>query len=360
MNKLICKILSMIITFIMMLNVLSVGVFAEDTMINPAENKATTVQQTFTFQTDLVLSKDTLVPNATISYTIQGETQDGSGRISGPSGPSIAEITFSHDDEVLVIAGNQNEGIVSKNVTVTFPENTFTKVGIYRYKISQVINCPGGGLLADTPSQYLDVYVQNGTNDDLEVTYFVLASIENNSAGSSTYNGKSAGFRIHYTTHDLTVKKEVRGNQGDKTKRFTFQITITNSGDATKKYTYKINNLIQDGTFVSGSVQEIYLAHNDQIEILGLTDKDQYTIKEVTEADYETKYKIGTTTDEQPYTQPITGSQITEDVMITIINIKDVVAPTGLIMTFAPYVLMIILAIIVAVVFLNRKKHHIE
>lgn len=358
MNKLIGKILSMIITLIMMLNVLSVGVFAEDTMINPAENKATTVQQTFTFQTDLVLSKDTLVPNATTSYTIQG--QDGSGRISGPSGPSIAGITFSHDDKVLAIAGNQNEGIVSKNVTVTFPENTFKKVGIYRYKISQVIDCPSGGLLADTSSQYLDVYVQNGTNDDLEVTYFVLASIENNLAGSSTYEGKSAGFRIHYTTHDLTVKKEVRGNQGDKTKRFTFQITITNSGDATKKYTYKINNLIQDGTFVSDSVQEINLAHNDQIEILGLTDKDQYTIKEVTEADYETKYKIGTTTDEQLYTQPITGSPIKEDVMITIINIKDVVAPTGLIMTFAPYVLMIILAIIVAVVFLNRKKHHIE
>lgn len=340
------KALHMIMAVLLLVGMLGTQVSAE-TGVTPT-SQPTTGSSTFTFKSTLSVPADTLVPNVTVGYSISGEAADGSGRIAGPAGASIGNATFSDTD-----SGTS----ISKDVTVTFPANTFQTVGIYRYKITQTIPANSGVVAVLPTIQYLDVFVQNNAGGTgLEVAYFVLASTANNTATSTSYTGKSDGFQNTYDSHTLTVKKEVTGNQGDKTKEFEFPITITNSEGTTKKYNYTITGGTgtSSGTFTSGTGHTISLKHGETIEITGLTAQDTYNVSETAVNGYTTAYKIGSGS-ETSYTAALTGT-IAADTLITFINTKNVNTPTGVILTFMPYILMIAAGFVVAAVFLRRKR----
>ena len=338
------KALQMIMAVLLLVGMLGTQVFA-DTGVTPS-SQPTTATSTFTFKSKLCVPANTLVPNVTVSYSIVGEAADGSGRIAGPTRASIGNATFSATD-----SGTS----VSKDVTVTFPEDFFKSVGIYRYKITQMIPANTGVVAASSSptTRYLDVFVQNkagGTG--LEVAYFVLASNANNTASSTSYTEKSDGFQNTYNSHTLTIKKEVTGNQGNRNQDFYFPITITNSEGTTKKYNYTKTG--GTGTFTSETSQTISLKHGETIEITGLTAWDTYTVSEAPADGYTTTYKIDTGS-ETPYTTALTDT-ISADRTITFINTKNASTPTGVILTFMPYILMILAGFVVASLFLRRKR----
>ena len=340
------KALQMIMAVLLLVGMLGTQVFAETGVTSPTGDNSTGVAQSFTFKSELSVPADTLVPNVTVSYSIVGEAADGSGRIAGPTRASIGNATFSATD-----SGTS----VSKDVTVTFPADLFTSVGIYRYKITQTIPANTGVVAASSSptTRYLDVFVQNkagGTG--LEVAYFVLASNANNTASSTSYTEKSDGFQNTYNSHTLTIKKEVTGNQGNRNQDFYFPITITNSEGTTKKYNYTKTG--GTGTFTSGTSQTISLKHGETIEITGLTAQDTYNVSETVEDGYTTTYKIGTE-NETSYTAALTNT-ISADRTITFINTKNANTPTGVILTFMPYILMILAGFVVASLFLRRKR----
>ena len=340
------KALQMIMAVLLLVGMLGTQVFAETGVTSPTGDNSTGVAQSFTFKSELSVPADTLVPNVTVSYSIVGEAADGSGRIAGPTGASIGNATFSATD-----SGTS----VSKDVTVTFPADLFTSVGIYRYKITQTIPANTGVVAASSSptTRYLDVFVQNkagGTG--LEVAYFVLASNANNTASSTSYTEKSDGFQNTYNSHTLTVKKEVTGNQGNRNQDFYFPITITNSEGTTKKYNYTKTG--GTGTFTSETSQTISLKHGETIEITGLTAQDTYNVSEIAADGYTTTYKIGTGS-ETSDTAALTDT-ITADRTITFINTKNANTPTGVILTFMPYILMILAGFVVASLFLRRKR----
>ena len=340
------KALQMIMAVLLLVGMLGTQVFAETGVTSPTGDNSTGVAQSFTFKSELSVPADTLVPNVTVSYSIVGEAADGSGRIAGPTRASIGNATFSATD-----SGTS----VSKDVTVTFPADLFTSVGIYRYKITQTIPANTGVVAASSSptTRYLDVFVQNkagGTG--LEVAYFVLASNANNTASSTSYTEKSDGFQNTYNSHTLTIKKEVTGNQGNRNQDFYFPITITNSEGTTKKYNYTKTG--GTGTFTSETSQTISLKHGETIEITGLTAQDTYNVSEIAADGYTTTYKIGTgsvTSDTAALTDTITA-----DRTITFINTKNANTPTGVILTFMPYILMILAGFVVASLFLRRKR----
>ena len=340
------KALQMIMAVLLLVGMLGTQVFAETGVTSPTGDKSTGVAQSFTFKSELSVPADTLVPNVTVSYSIVGEAADGSGRIAGPTGASIGNATFSATD-----SGTS----VSKDVTVTFPADLFTSVGIYRYKITQTIPANTGVVAASSSptTRYLDVFVQNkagGTG--LEVAYFVLAFTANNTASSTSYTEKSDGFQNTYNSHTLTIKKEVTGNQGNRNQDFYFPITITNSEGTTKKYNYTKTG--GTGTFTSETSQTISLKHGEIIEITGLTAQDTYNVSEIAADGYTTTYKIGTGS-ETSDTAALTDT-ITADRTITFINTKNANTPTGVILTFMPYILMILAGFVVASLFLRRKR----
>ena len=348
------KALKMVMAVLLLVGMLGTQVFADTGVTSPTGDKSTGEVQSFTFKSELSVPADTLVPNVTVSYSIVGEAADGSGRIAGPMSTTggirvtVGKASFSNND-----SGTS----VSKDVTVNFPNDIFTSVGIYRYKITQMIPAKTGVVVksSTTQYQYLDVFVQNkagGTG--LEVAYFVLASTANNTASSTSYTGKSDGFQNTYNSHTLTVKKEVAGNQGNRNQDFYFPITITNSEDTTKKYNYTKTGGTGTFTFTSGTSQTISLKHGETIEITGLTAGDTYTVSEDPADGYTTTYKIDTG-NETPYTTALTDS-ISADRTITFINTKNASTPTGVILTFMPYILMILAGFVVASLFLRRKR----
>lgn len=343
------KALQMIMAVLLLVGMLGTQVFA-DTGVTPS-SQPTTATSTFTFKSKLSVPANTLVPNVTVSYSIVGEAADGSGRIAGPMSTTggiyvtVGSASFSNTD-----SGTS----VSKDVTVTFPADIFTSVGIYRYKITQTIPA-NTGVVAEsstTQYQYLDVFVQNkagGTG--LEVAYFVLASTANNTASSTSYTGKSDGFQNTYNSHTLTVTKEVAGNQGDKNQLFSFPIKI--AGTTGKTYNYKLSSGATS-QFTAGTEQTLQLKHGETIEITGLTAWDTYTVSEAPADGYTTTYKIDTGS-ETPYTTALTDT-ISADRTITFINTKNASTPTGVILTFMPYILMILAGFVVASLFLRRKR----
>lgn len=343
------KALQMIMAVLLLLGMLGTQVFAAGAVENTAENKSTTGEQSFRFKSTLQLPENTIVPSVEVSYAIEGIA--GTGCIAGPSEATVGSVQFSNSD---VPEDSASGGIVeiTKDVTVTFPANTFKAVGIYRYKITQTIPA-NTGVVAESPiTQYLDVFVQNNDGDTgLEVAYFVLASTANDTASSTSYTGKSDGFQNTYNSHTLTVTKKVAGNQGDKKQSFSFPITIT--GAQGKTYKYELSNR-KTGKFTAGTEQTLQLKHGETIKITGLTAWDTYTVSEAQAAEYITTYKIdnGSVT---PYNTALTDT-ISADRTITFINTKDANTPTGVILTFMPYILMILAGFVVASLFLHRKR----
>ena len=98
---------------------------------------------------------------------------------------------------------------------------------------------------------------------------------------------------------------------------------------------------------VSGADPVIYpLKDGESIQIYGLTESDKYT---VTEADYGSD---GYTTTNGSKTDVVTD----DGDSYTVTNDKSVTTPTGIVLSFAPYILLVALAGVFGVLFLRRKK----
>ena len=176
--------------------------------------------------------------------------------------------------------------------------------------------------------------------------------------------------------HDVTIKKVVTGNMvPDLNKKFKLTVTInptnkngmttglneryqvTGEGTATAE-----DDFIEAGTSKSFEVQN----GGNGFNIHGLTDGDMITVKEengqsytmTVKADEANKVSPAITTDYMSvtnYTTPAFAA-LKNGAKVTIQNNKGSITPTGIVMSVAPYALMLAVAGGLGVVFFNRKK----
>ena len=126
-----------------------------------------------TFVKNLVVESDANIPDITFGYTITRGTPVAATSstieiLASEVGASIGNATFSNNDTSGAHPGlptdpqagpaTAGKKYAQKEVTVTFPSNSFTKPGVYRYVINET---DGGkpGVTYDTTSRYLDVFV---------------------------------------------------------------------------------------------------------------------------------------------------------------------------------------------------------
>lgn len=137
----------------------------------------------------------------------------------------------------------------------------------------------------------------------------------------------------------VTVKKEVTGNLGDKSKDFTFQWKIRNA----------------DGSF--NPVSETFtLKHGEKKEIFGIPEGATVSIWETNADGYTVTAKHGTD-DVYPADNVVTVV-VKDGSMITITNNKEAKPDMGVLLDSLPYV--VILAVVVlgaALVIVRRRKH---
>lgn len=283
-----------------------------------------------------VLAPETSFSFAIAPAIVADGTKDSNNK---PVYSGVAGGAFFADgaDTISFTAG----GDMSKTTAVSLSASVFERPGIYRYVITETEGSYDGMDYSED-SYYLDVYVTNGTAG-LEVTGTVVLK--------DGAKADSLAFTNTYTTNKLSVTKKIAGNQAYMDGKW--DITIKVDGASGEKYATNKNGV----TLTSGASATVSLGHDETIEIYGLSAGDTYTVveDEANTDGYTTTYKVNNT-DAASVSAVAEG---TSDNTVVITNTKEVTTPTGIVLTFAPYLAMIAAAVILAVVFLRRRREDV-
>ncbi len=317
-----------------MMAAMSTGVFADETT-----DSGSTSPANVTITKELTKGVNDYAPNTTFNFSIApgtavDATANSDAIYSGPEGgAAIAEGITSAPKASDI--GNETITVGTTNITIN--NTKFTAPGIYRYVVTET---EGNyeGVAYSTETKYFDVYV----NSEGNVYSYAFVNPENTKVKDDGVFTNAYGT-ADKPVSDLTISKTVAGNQGDKTKDFTFTIEV----DGTSGEQYYVNN---GKTLVSGVPVDITLKDGESVIIYGLSASDTYT---VTETDYTADGY--TTTIDTVKTNTKTGT-ISADATVAFVNTKNATTPTGIVMNIAPYVLMVAVAAVLAVVFLRKRN----
>lgn len=310
------------------------------------------------------------VPNVTYTYTIAagsalGATANSPEVKAGVGRPSISSVTYTNSDTI-----TQDE--VSKNVSITFPEGTFTAPGIYRYVITESANTNTDIADVDGNTRYLDVYVVNDSDGGykIDATIFTETAVTptfDKDTKQPTYGGKNEEITDAYTTYELSLDKVVEGNMGNKNQLFDF--TINFSGPANTSFTFGDQQVDLDAQG-NGSVN-LQLADSTAIaEIKGIPSTVSYTVAENVSSSegYDTTFAVkrgtGASQSIAKDTTASTSEKVTAtsqtmtkaDNAVVVTNTKRTVSPTGIMLSVTPYALLAGLASALGALFFRRKK----
>ncbi len=339
----------------MAVSVFAVNASAADTgEETPAVTHATV---SFNKVIDMTNATGANVPAGKYSFTVESgtavpATADSPEIKAGVGKPIITDVEYGY--------GNYGTNDETKTATVDFTGITFPTAGIYRYKITETASTNTDVAIDAAPVRYLDVYVVNTANGT-KIEWYVLLKTAvtptKNTNGQWDYGtaNKSEGFTNTYTTYTLNLQKIIAGNMANMTEKFEF--TINFEGPAGAKFKYG-NETITLGTDGKASLTIPELGHKATALIQGIPSTVSYTIAETvkTNAGYETAYTqtgVEGSTNGVTTTKKVMGKQNNE---VVFTNTKINVSPTGVIMTIAPYALMVVLAGAFAVVFLTRRN----
>lgn len=270
-------------------------------------------------------------PAETFTFTVsEGTVKDG----DADSAPDVTVGSVS-------FAGDKTE---TKTVTVTLP--TYTKVGEYQYTISETASTTAG--VTTQGSLTLVVYVVNGEN-----------GLECRVALKDKDGYKVAGFTgdlaNKYESGSLAVTKKVTGNMGDKTKEFNVTVTFTNANGAST-ISYTEGTETKTITFVNGTATaKIGLKDSETITFTNIPAGTTYT---VSEDDY-TGNNGGYDDAVYEYSdieEIKTISANDEDTVEITNNKNDGEINTGISLDSLPYVVVLAVALLGAVVLFTKKR----
>lgn len=392
MKKSLLALTAMVMTLVLCMTT-ALPAFAADTNIAPTENLTTT------FEKYLVMDKEANVPDADFTFTITagGAATSGSRviyagndtrvtgfpvlKVDGAGSTTSATTSFNPGDETYdtqqvgdTVTLTAEQKYAKKTVTVDFGSVKFNAPGIYRYIITESAASQDGITNDTTNTRTLDVFVAYENAEQggqLVVSNYILYPGTKTDATDVDAGTKDDGFTNTYSTNDLTLEKQVTGNQGDRDKYFAFTVNITGAVAGTiytVDLTHADANLTVDGqeqtnaetlTANGGTVTATYYLKDDQfIVIQGLTGNTSYTIAETSYTDdgYKTSYIIDSESSVEANT---TGSKTmgTEDHKVTFTNNKNGIVPTGILLEIAPYIILgvVVLAGFV-VLFATRRR----
>ena len=338
----------------------------------------TPIGGTTTITKNLVVDEDANIPDITFAYTITRGTAAAATAntieiLASDVTASIGNAAFSNTDTASTHAGLPTDAqgsttagkkYVQKSVTVTFPANSFTKPGVYRYVINET-DGQKPGVTYDTTPRYLDVFVVANANDELSVDSYVLrnsaTTIGTDGAYTSDPDVKSSGYTNSVTQYDFDFSKTITGNQGDKNKRFTFTLNITNANPGT--YPVEATDVTGNPTTITIGTDGTYtgtfdLTDGSDFKVLGLNAGAICTVSEDAQ-DYTASYVVdnGSTVTGNNSGQ-IALTDANHSVAFT--NERDGIIPTGVLLTVAPFAIGLLLFGALAIFFIARKKKRAE
>ena len=297
------------------------------------EDDASFPNETYTFA---------IVPGAAGSFTSEDGTQEIKAGVSGSAADNT--ITFSSADTE-----------ATKEATASYTA-TFTSTGVYHYVVSETAGSTAGEVY---DNRTYDVYVQvvnNGTGG------FQIGSVVTYAGGTNVTdllgsdNAADSKVPPEWTNTiagtSLRVTKEVTGNMGEMDRKFAIAIEVEGNGSGA--YVTTIDGVSGTKTvYTLGSTLNVNLGNNDTVLISGLPIGANYTVTETDAATGYTKTYSGSC-DENGEGVLAEG---TNEVVIT--NDRDVTL-TGVFADFAPYAIILGLALAAGVALIVIKKRKVS
>lgn len=300
-------------------------------------------------------------PNTTYTFTIKAADadKDGLSNTDAIYAGSLDAVAFAGgENDTLVITSTPVLGVKEYTGTINIDASKFDHSGIFRYVVEETEG-NYAGISYDTAKRYLDIYVVEDGVVDNKITYKAQAAVLYKADADNIKEAKEDGFTNVYTTTTLTVSKTVTGNMGEKNKEFSFSLTINGAnGEKYKVQKFKGETAVgeaqeivatnTDNSAPTGTVTtEITLKDGEKFVVYGLSNGDSYVVEET---DYS----------EQGYTTTVVGDKegnIGESaVTVKYTNDKNFTPPTGIAMTVLPFVAMLAMAAVVAILFFRKKE----
>jgi pilin isopeptide linkage protein len=364
------KIMAFLMMCVMLMGLGTITTFAATTY--------TPIGGTTTITKNLVVEDDANIPDVTFNYTITRGTPVAATAstieiLASEKGGSIGDAAFSNADTASAIAGLPSDAdptaptagkkYAQKSVQVTFPNDSFTKPGVYRYVINEADGAKPG-ITYDATARYLDVFVvADPSTNALAVQSYVLRNSATTIGTDGQYTSepgvKSSGYTNTVTQYDFDFSKTITGNQGDKNKRFTFTLSVTNAIPGT--YPIEATDVTGNPTTITigtdGTFSATYdLTNQSSFKILNLNKDAVCTVSEDAQ-DYTPSHKVdGGAVVGTNNSGAITLANSDHSVAFT--NTREGIIPTGVLLTIAPFTVGIFLfgAIIVFVMAKRRRE----
>jgi pilin isopeptide linkage protein len=370
---------------------------AESTEDTDAES--TTAEGTDAEGTDAEDGEETPIFEITAGTAVDADLENGTPQVL--AGIDVDKITFSGEDfaplqttsstvldgDILTLSEGQKYAV--QEITVDLSQVTYTEPGIYRYVITENAPTEQGVTIYDDATRILDVYINSDDDGVLSRAGIVMHRSTDVSPATETNNTydnedsskpKPSGFTDLYTTYDLTLKKNVTGNQGDRSRYFEFTVTLSGAEVGT---IYNVDLASAQGTvtvdgeektnaasLTIGDDQTVtatyYLKHDQSIVIHGLTADTKYSVQEVIDDKdgYTVSYTVDTdadgtvdTTVEDSSDKLCADTEMGDSSdIVEFTNDREGAVPTGVILEVAPYALAVGIAIALLLFLKLRKK----
>ena len=336
------KRLAAVFMAVVMMAVMAVPAFADD-----GQEAATSTGSSGSELSSMTFSKvvdadaNTFQPSETIAFTVTGATASaGETYNDEPVYDGSGTITATP-----VTVDPAKRGKQTYSSTLNFSSLDFDKPGIYKYTVSETAGTNADMSYDNTP-RTLYVYVEWTDTSMTETRVYGAAMTKQGTEKSANFDNEyKKSNKTDEEFKDLTIKKTVSGAQADKDKLFTFYVTITSGSGRTTYVVHKTDGSEQ--TLTSGTPYKFELKHNETITIENLSTNDTYKVEET--ADSKKGY---TATGEVKTDTNMPAANTT----VTVNNEKKSVTPTGIFMSYAPYIAMIAAAAALALVFRRRRE----
>ena len=346
-----------------------------------AETTYQSIGGSTSFVKNLVVDADANIPSITFTYSMRRGTAvpatDSNIEIlvSEVGGGTVGTAAFSNNDTLNTINGLPTDAdpssptagkkYVQKNVSISLPDTSFTKPGVYRYEITEKNDNPLPGVTYDPDSiRYLDVFVVADENDELHVQNYVFRKAATNIGLDGKYisnpTEKGAGYNNILTQYDFDFSKTISGNQGDKNKRFSFTLTITGANPGT--YPIIAHDVEGNPTSITVGANgtatgEYSLTDGSTVKVIGLNKGAVCTVTEDPD-DYTATHSLDggdVVSGESSGAVPLADS----DHSVAFTNTRNGIIPTGVILTIAPFAIGIcVFGAIIIFIIVRRKRRN--
>lgn len=324
---------------------MAVSVFAVNA--SAVAEVAPVTEQDVVIQKAITMDEKAKLPNGTFNFALEATSDKYHG--SQYSAADVNKDAVKLDDHEIKSAPNAatNGGYLGDTAKIHIDAKKFAQPGTYKWKLTETGSYADGATCA-TQVKYLIVNITR-EGDTLVVYSAGLVTSDNDTS-------KENSFTNDYASVKLDMSKAVEGKMGDKSKFFDFTVVITSS-DSAKEYNIVANGRnAEAGAVTKASTQDgkttytyaVRMKDAGALAIYGLAGNDTWTVTETADSNYSTTVNSTAGTE-------ATGNA-EKDGKAEFVNTATSNPVTGVIMTIAPYALMVVLAGAFAVVFLSRRN----